>query len=105
MSPDALTSPPPGSASGLNFFEEPRLFPYFPRIDRTPVRGWNRITPTALSDAWTGLVPVAVRRVSMRKILTLLVVSSGLALAACNTIEGVGRDVQSVGETVADAAG
>ena len=40
----------------------------------------------------------------MRKILTLFVLSSGLALAACNTIEGVGRDVQSVGETVADAA-
>jgi predicted small secreted protein len=40
----------------------------------------------------------------MRKMLTLLALTSGLALAACNTIEGVGRDVQSVGETVADAA-
>lgn len=40
----------------------------------------------------------------MRKILTLFVLASGVALSACNTIEGVGRDVQSVGETVADAA-
>ena len=40
----------------------------------------------------------------MRKFLTLFVLTSGLALAACNTVEGVGRDVQSVGETVADAA-
>ncbi|QPQ54940.1 entericidin A/B family lipoprotein [Allosphingosinicella flava] len=27
-----------------------------------------------------------------------------LALAACNTIAGIGEDVQSVGETVSDAA-
>ena len=40
----------------------------------------------------------------MRKMLTLLVLSGGLALAACNTVEGLGRDVQSVGETVEDVA-
>lgn len=27
-----------------------------------------------------------------------------LCLAACNTVQGVGRDVQSVGQTVQDAA-
>ena len=40
----------------------------------------------------------------VRKLLTLMAVTGSLALAACNTIEGVGRDVQSVGETVAEAA-
>lgn len=40
----------------------------------------------------------------MRKILTLIVLTSGLALAACNTIDGAGRDVESVGNAVADAA-
>ena len=33
-----------------------------------------------------------------------LILGLGLTLAACNTIQGIGKDVQSVGETVADAA-
>jgi predicted small secreted protein len=40
----------------------------------------------------------------MRKILTMAMIASGLALSACNTIEGVGRDVESAGETVARTA-
>lgn len=40
----------------------------------------------------------------MRKFLTLMVLTSGLALAACNTIEGAGRDVSSVGDKVSDLA-
>ena len=38
----------------------------------------------------------------MRKLL--LVLGASLALGACNTIAGIGEDVQSVGETVSDAA-
>ena len=40
----------------------------------------------------------------VRKFLAIFVVSSSLALAACNTVEGAGEDVESVGETVSDAA-
>lgn len=40
----------------------------------------------------------------VRKLIALFALSSGLALAACNTVEGVGKDVESAGETVADAA-
>ena len=40
----------------------------------------------------------------LKKIVTLALVASGLSLAACNTIEGAGKDVESVGETVADTA-
>ncbi|HEY0116237.1 MAG TPA: entericidin EcnA/B family protein [Allosphingosinicella sp.] len=40
----------------------------------------------------------------VRKFIALFMVTTGLALAGCNTIEGAGRDVASVGETVADAA-
>ncbi len=40
----------------------------------------------------------------MRKILTLAMLAGGLALSACNTIEGLGRDVESAGETVAKTA-
>ncbi|WP_242115840.1 entericidin A/B family lipoprotein [Sphingomonas lacusdianchii] len=40
----------------------------------------------------------------MRKILSLAVVAGALAISACNTVEGVGRDVSSAGDTVAGAA-
>jgi entericidin B len=33
----------------------------------------------------------------MRKLI-LALVATGLALSACNTVKGVGRDVESVGE-------
>ena len=39
---------------------------------------------------------------SVRALLLTLVV--GVLLAGCNTIAGVGRDVESVGDTVEDAA-
>jgi predicted small secreted protein len=38
----------------------------------------------------------------MRKLLAMALV--GLALSACNTIEGVGKDVKSAGDTVAKTA-
>ena len=31
----------------------------------------------------------------IRKIATLVLISTGLALAACNTVRGAGQDVQS----------
>ncbi len=40
----------------------------------------------------------------MRKIIVALTVASALAVSACNTVEGVGKDVSSAGETVAKTA-
>ena len=41
----------------------------------------------------------------MKKLATvLLTLSFMLTLSACNTIEGVGKDVQKAGEKVEDAA-
>jgi len=40
----------------------------------------------------------------MRKIFTLALVAGALIVSACNTVEGAGKDVQSAGETVEDAA-
>jgi predicted small secreted protein len=34
----------------------------------------------------------------MRKFVTLLLIGSGLALSACNTVKGAGEDIESVGE-------
>ena len=40
----------------------------------------------------------------MRKLLVLAAVMAGLALTACNTVEGVGKDVKVAGAVVEDAA-
>ena len=34
----------------------------------------------------------------IRKVMTLLLIGSGLALSACNTVKGAGEDIKSVGE-------
>ena len=38
------------------------------------------------------------RRIMVRKLITLVMISTGLALSACNTVKGVGEDIKSVGE-------
>lgn len=40
----------------------------------------------------------------LRKFLGVAMISAAVLVSACNTIEGAGRDVESVGETVTDAA-
>jgi entericidin B len=40
----------------------------------------------------------------MRKLVTLALLTLGLAVAACNTVEGAGRDIQSAGHAISDTA-
>lgn len=40
----------------------------------------------------------------MRKLVVLAIAASALLVSACNTIEGVGRDVSSAGKAVSGAA-
>ena len=40
----------------------------------------------------------------MKTIATLIALSFAFALAGCNTVAGVGKDVQKAGEKVEDAA-
>lgn len=40
----------------------------------------------------------------MRRLITLLVVTAGLAVAACNTVEGAGKDVSAAGHAVTETA-
>lgn len=40
----------------------------------------------------------------MRKLLILVVAAAALTTAACNTVQGLGRDTQAAGEAVSDAA-
>jgi predicted small secreted protein len=40
----------------------------------------------------------------MRKIIVLAAAAAALLVSACNTIEGMGRDVSSAGRAVSDTA-
>ncbi|WP_374336253.1 entericidin A/B family lipoprotein [Methyloversatilis sp.] len=40
----------------------------------------------------------------MNRPITLMLMCAGLALAGCNTIAGAGKDIESGGEKVQDAA-
>ena len=40
----------------------------------------------------------------MRKLVLVLAGFASLAVAACNTVEGAGKDVEAAGEAVADTA-
>ncbi|MGF7150913.1 putative small secreted protein [Sphingomonas zeicaulis] len=40
----------------------------------------------------------------VRKYLGIVMVAGALLVSACNTVEGAGRDVQSAGKAVEDAA-
>jgi entericidin B len=40
----------------------------------------------------------------MKKIIALTLVAAALAVSACNTVSGVGRDVQAAGNAVTSGA-
>lgn len=40
----------------------------------------------------------------MRKIIALTLVAAAMAVSACNTVAGVGRDVKAAGEAVTSGA-
>lgn len=40
----------------------------------------------------------------IRKLMLMFALTSGLAVAACNTVEGAGKDISSAGDAVSDAA-
>ena len=39
----------------------------------------------------------------LRKVMTIVLIGSGLAMAACNTVRGAGKDVQSVANCTENA--
>jgi predicted small secreted protein len=41
-------------------------------------------------------------KIMVRKVVTMLVVAGSVMVAACNTVDGAGRDAESVGDTVAN---
>ena len=40
----------------------------------------------------------------MRKLIVLAAIAASLAVSACNTVEGAGKDVSSVGGAVSETA-
>lgn len=44
------------------------------------------------------------KHLNIRNFLAAIVAMSALSITACNTVEGVGEDTESVGRTIDDAA-
>ena len=40
----------------------------------------------------------------MRKVILMAFLAASMAVAACNTVSGAGKDVESAGDAVSDAA-
>ncbi len=107
MSPDAPTSPPPGSASGLNFF----CVRAHGRRHKRNLQGTPRQAElnsganiTCINGPALFCAPVPVQEVEMKKLLAILALSSALVVtAACNTVRGAGRDAQSAANAVDNA--
>ncbi len=94
MGPDALPPLPPGGASGPNY-----VLGHFLR------RGTKFPSLHYLETATLVGGPTATEHVMVRKILeSSLIAGALLALAACNTVAGAGKDVSSAGQAVTNAA-
>ena len=61
------------------------------------VSAMNRSAPTAFKYGPDR------RRFMVRKVMTIMMISSGLLVAACNTVRGAGEDVQSVANCTENA--
>jgi entericidin B len=48
--------------------------------------------------------PLSPELLNMRKLITLTVLAAALALGACNTVSGVGKDVSAAGKAVTGVA-
>jgi entericidin B len=48
--------------------------------------------------------PPSSELLKMRKLITLTVLAAALAVSACNTVSGVGKDVSAAGKAVTGAA-
>ena len=83
IGPEAIT-PPPGDVSG----------PY--RISAVPP--FRNVRSDGSFDGRS------VEEMTMRKVIGLVMVVGALALGACNTVSGAGRDVSSAGRAVSKTA-
>ena len=58
---------------------------------------------SALATHWR--MNVTIQQKALRlSVLGVLMVSIAFALSACNTVEGAGKDIESAGESISDAA-
>tara|TARA_R110000787_G_scaffold9028_15_gene31460 strand:- start:13461 stop:13757 length:297 start_codon:yes stop_codon:yes gene_type:complete len=96
--------PPPPTHSGLNLFRgvfQLKLL-NFSRPERFGCRR-VLICVTGMAHA-IRLQSFSRRRSMTKKIFAALLLTGSLMVAACNTVEGAGKDVQSAGEAVERSA-
>jgi len=96
MGPKTFTPPPPGDVFGPNI-----VFRTFQALTARCIGEPERIHRCVIDDSKRWAV---IWRFSMRKIIGLALVAGALLVSACNTVEGMGKDVSSAGDTVAKTA-
>ena len=69
-----------------------------------PFASWNDSGVPAIFTRHRALGALWVRRDEMRKFAALAFLATAFLVSACNTVEGIGEDVSSAGDTVADTA-
>ena len=81
------------------------LFKSSAHVPPVSSRTRNRNRAGALRPAEAGgILSARFRRPRMKKLVMIVMLSGGFVLAACNTVEGAGQDVQSVGNAIEDTA-
>jgi len=98
MGPEASTLPPPVTLPGLKLFG---AFPFLQQVQAVAVQTERLRLPGHFFPDPYG--PVFWRDV-MRKIIACVALAGAMLVSACNTVEGVGKDVSSAGDTVAKTA-
>jgi entericidin A len=86
-----------------HFFVQQAVWPSLsPVDDRRPL---GQSIPDVVPNTIMGIGNLNSTEASMSKLVaTLVLMASLFAVSACNTIHGVGEDVESVGDTIADEA-
>lgn len=96
VNPERFPHPP---RSGFDFFQLHHL------SNANRISG-NEACDRALSSSSAHLAESeqTERYIMARKLLAALILGSSMLVAACNTVEGAGKDVQSAGKAVEKAA-
>jgi predicted small secreted protein len=96
--------PPPDQRSGPTFFPSDYSVTFLSREDAC--RAWNPWHRATFLNPHTGSIRSQLKRAKiMRKSAITAIALAALALiAACNTVEGAGEDLQSAGTAVQNAA-
>ena len=102
MGPERANPLPPGGAFRAQILFGTGIF-VAPATPFVPPAGPNAEGSIDPSHGRIHRKRVRAREIEMKKLLLIAMAASTFVLAACNTVEGAGRDLQSAGRAIEDA--